>query len=337
MSLRLCAFLGVVALFGSPAAGAADYLYCPTTHTYYPAAKNCAAPWVKLSVLGPSFAAIAPPAAMIERAAPCQVSDTSVRMLTPSQCTAAVAQFQADLAAKRKSEAAAEKKRRAQVAARAPAPDPTPAPKASPAPAPSPAVRTADDAPAATAEARETSDNQAGAAAEQEVASDDTRDGGEDLTDDVLAAALSMVASESTLTKAGNVYNIEVVVDLVQAFGKLSTMQSMKFINPELNRTFFQIHQHAFMLKVSELATTMALISVYKRDHVGDVNVRAYYAENDDFGHYSRHQIYSLRFTKALNDKINWDGFDETKLPNVAKSFQADPQFDVAMRSEALR
>jgi len=138
---------------------------------------------------------------------------------------------------------------------------------------------------------------------------------------------MAMMGSSSTLTKAGKVYNLEVVVDMNAALEKIPMMQSIGFLNPDLTPTFFKMNSHAFMMKMSTLAGATAIQSAYEDKGVGDLSVNAYYTNYDDFGHEARHKIYSLQFTRALNDKINWDGFDTSKLPKVAKSFRFDPQF----------
>ena len=47
--------------------------------------------------------------------------------------------------------------------------------------------------------------------------------------------------------------------------------------------------------------------------------------ETDDYGHDKSQTMFTFNFTRELNNKINWDKFDNTKLMKIAPQFRLDP------------
>ena len=92
MSFRLGFPLACVVTLASHGASAAEYYYCDATRAYYPAAPACPGPWRKVVV--PASASQQPATATppIPVPGPCHITATDVRMLTASECAAALAQ-----------------------------------------------------------------------------------------------------------------------------------------------------------------------------------------------------------------------------------------------------
>jgi len=241
----------IAAVLASQGASAADYYFCDTTRTYYPAAQTCPVPWRKV-VMPTTYQPPAPP-------------DLAAPSAPPS-------------------------------VGQAPRPQPTP-------PVPTPR----DTEPTVEVNAGE-----------------------------ALPAILSMMGSAAILRRTGQLYSLDIVVDKISSFQKIDSMQSIGLINPELNKTFFQLHTHVFLFKVASLAGAAAIESTYKNTAAEELYVNVYYRENDDFGHATHRPIYALQFTRALNDRINWSGFDDSKLPKVARSFRIDSRFEAELRDEGL-
>lgn len=151
---------------------------------------------------------------------------------------------------------------------------------------------------------------------------------GKDWDPHVLPGFLSLMGATSTESATGKNHVIELTIDLEKAFANIKIMQSLGMLNHEKPQEFFTEDRYPFLVKLANLGGACALRSLYILDPgLENVKVTAFYMARDDFGHSVKRKIFDLQFTKAIIARIDWHGFDDEKLPVIAKSLEFDPQF----------
>lgn len=116
---------------------------------------------------------------------------------------------------------------------------------------------------------------------------------------------------------------VEVTIDQDTIEKEIPFLQKLGVLNYEMSSTFARMHPISLSAVVGTQAVIMVIITNYKADKdldkaIFDVGVTV----SDDYGHQGRKKMFSFSFDRPLYSRINWDRFDNTKLPKVAKGFK---------------
>lgn len=136
----------------------------------------------------------------------------------------------------------------------------------------------------------------------------------------------------------GKTSSIRVVIDETELLDSFAYWKDAHGIRNEATETDFRLH----------LYSDAALFALYggvapslhgnaTRFHGSPIKVVGEIVEANQYGHSVHHQMFSFTFTKSLDSKIDWDGFDAMSFQTIAPDFHYTPWFEGKLRSEPFK
>lgn len=96
-------------------------------------------------------------------------------------------------------------------------------------------------------------------------------------------------------------------------------------MNPDITQTQLNLSPNVFA-EVFMQEMTIALVQPYYQHKPGDRTLwGGALMVPDRYGHEADHLAFTFRFTRALDNRIDWEHFDEANMAKVAPDFQLTP------------
>ena len=109
---------------------------------------------------------------------------------------------------------------------------------------------------------------------------------------------------------------------IIEAF---PTLQQLGFVNPDITQTQLNTMPTAFAGAFLLQITTSLIEPYYAAKHGDRTLWGGALLVPDRYGHEANHLAFTFRFTRALDQRIDWDHFQVSNLSKVAPEFQATP------------
>lgn len=164
----------------------------------------------------------------------------------------------------------------------------------------------------------------------------------------LIAATSSSYATEKILSDMGHgvtVYaddeptgkTIRVVVDEKLLLDNYQYWKDLHAVRSETTETYFRSHPYGLAASFALMSVAPFLSGFFAPfDGAPATKIKGSLIEPDSYGQAVEHQIFSFTFTKKMNDKINWEGFNAESFQTIAPDFHYTPWFVRKYHSEPL-
>lgn len=131
--------------------------------------------------------------------------------------------------------------------------------------------------------------------------------------------------------------------ELVTTIDKDEMLNSYSFwkkvggLRPEATETDFRSKPYTYGAGFAVYSITGSLHGDNAKFDGNPLKVIGEIIQPDLYGHKVAHQIFSFTFTKKINDKIDWEGFDAMSFQKIAPDFHWTPWFETQYRTEPLK
>lgn len=120
--------------------------------------------------------------------------------------------------------------------------------------------------------------------------------------------------------------------DFVKA---IPTLQKVGILNPDITQTEINTKPHllesAFTMEMAPLVTQDLF---EKNDKVMTCQFRQILSDVDDYGTDRKRLIFSYKFDRATNNRVNWDNFKAMNFPKIAPAFKYEAWFLQSINEE---
>ena len=123
----------------------------------------------------------------------------------------------------------------------------------------------------------------------------------------------------------GKTEEILVACDRDKVIAEFPKLQQLGLMNPDITQTQLNVTPNVFA-EVFLQEVTAELVHPYYANKPGDHTLwGGALVVPDRYGHERSHLAFTFRFTRALNDRIDWDHFHDADMAKVAIQFQFTP------------
>lgn len=132
--------------------------------------------------------------------------------------------------------------------------------------------------------------------------------------------------------KKGATSRVMVICDRQKVIDNFPMIQKLGLMNPDITQTQINMAPDAWAsVFMQELAADL----VHPFYQGTDAQNTAWYGAlkaPDDYGHLQDHTVFTFRFTRALDAKIDWDHFEDANLSKIAPGFTLTPYGEMAIQ-----
>ena len=118
---------------------------------------------------------------------------------------------------------------------------------------------------------------------------------------------------------------VTVTCDQAQIIQELPVLQATGLMNPDITQT--QVNAEPGMIGEGFLMQAVAAVihPLYQSTNAQATSWDAGLNVADDYGHMRRHSVFTFDFSRALDQRINWENFGTANLLKVAPHFRLTP------------
>lgn len=127
---------------------------------------------------------------------------------------------------------------------------------------------------------------------------------------------------------------ISVTCDQKKFLVEMPALQKLGLINPDITQTQLNSTPDLYATGFLLMMTDSLIQPLYRDKKVGTTTWDAGLVVPDLYGNTKREKVFSFKFTRKLNDRINWDNFSATNLPKIAPEFRTTPWGVGALRGQ---
>ena len=127
---------------------------------------------------------------------------------------------------------------------------------------------------------------------------------------------------------------IHVVIDKNDLLDSFSFWKDGRGLRSEATETDFRSHPYTYAAAFALAGVAPALHGPTSMLQGAAASVSGEIIEPDAYGHPQRHKMFSFTFTKALADRIDWDGFEPEGLQTITRDFRFTPWFEQNYRRQ---
>jgi hypothetical protein len=102
----------------------------------------------------------------------------------------------------------------------------------------------------------------------------------------------------------------------------------------DTTETIFRSHPYTFASLFALSSVVPLLHGKTAKFNWSPTKIVGEIVEADEYGYLVSHQMFSFTFTKSMDAKINWDGFDAKSFQTIAPDFHYTSWFEHKLHSE---
>ena len=115
---------------------------------------------------------------------------------------------------------------------------------------------------------------------------------------------------------------VAIYLDQQRVISSIPNMQEMGLLNPDITQTTINLYPNAISITVATEMAVLKTIDAYSHSGIDEAVFSISLVVSDEYGHEQTKPLFSYRFNRALNNRINWDNFQIGNLPKVALGFR---------------
>ncbi len=138
------------------------------------------------------------------------------------------------------------------------------------------------------------------------------------------------ITSESA--NAHKVYNI--IINETELLDSFVYYKDIHALRQEATETYFRSHPYSMAASFALSASTSELHGQAAKFDGSPMIIVGMIIEPDEYGHATSHKMFSFTFTKNMDSKIDWDGFDAMAFQKIAPDFRYTSWFKQKLAEE---
>lgn len=125
--------------------------------------------------------------------------------------------------------------------------------------------------------------------------------------------------------KTGALTRVQVECEQQKIIDNFPLLQKLGMMNPDITQTQINMMPSALSSVFLEEITATLIHPLYQSTDAQETSWIGGLIVADAYGHMKSHAVFTFRFTRALDGKVNWDNFNDANLPKIAPGYTLTP------------
>lgn len=140
-----------------------------------------------------------------------------------------------------------------------------------------------------------------------------------------IVAGLKSFGCAMSSTKAGALTRVQVQCDQQKVIDNFPVLQKMGMMNPDITQTQINMMPSALAAVFLQEVTATLIHPLYQSTPAQETEWSSSLVVADAYGHAKAHTVFTFRFNRAIDARVNWDNFNDANLPKIAPNYVLTP------------
>ena len=138
-------------------------------------------------------------------------------------------------------------------------------------------------------------------------------------------AGLKVLGCDMYSTKTGAITRVQVECDQQKVINNFPVLQRIGLMNPDITQTQLNLMPSMFASIFLQEITASLIHPLYRDTPAQESVWSGDLIVADTYGHMRRATVFTFRFNRPLDGKVNWDNFNDANLSKIAPGFALTP------------
>jgi hypothetical protein len=140
-----------------------------------------------------------------------------------------------------------------------------------------------------------------------------------------IVAGMKVFGCDMQTAKSGAVTHVQVLCDQQKVIDSFPLIQQMHLMNPDITQTQINVMPSALSSVFLQEMTATLIHPLYQSTGAQETSWVGGLIVADAYGHLKSHAVFTFRFNRTLDGRVNWDNFDDANLPKIAPGYALTP------------
>lgn len=140
-----------------------------------------------------------------------------------------------------------------------------------------------------------------------------------------VVASLKVLGCDMQSAKTATITRVQVECDQQKVINNFPLIQQLGMMNPDITQTQINMMPSALAAVFLQEVTATLIHPLYEATTAQETAWSSALIVADTYGHMQTKTVFTFRFNRALDGKVNWANFNDANLPKIAPGFVLTP------------